>query len=129
MCVPCCDHSIMESDVESVAAANSPSHVSSRCQISSHIVHHRLHVFVSSIDCCMASSCAVLGDDHVRSKWIPSLPLGVFLSRRVGFFLPGASTLQSKHRFLAVAFTVSTTNAAIPVNGHFPLGRTQAVLI
>jgi hypothetical protein len=70
------------------------------------------------------------GEDHVRSKsgYLPSLPLGVFLLRRVGFFLPGAFTLQSRHRFLAVAFTVFNTNAAIQMNGYPPLGQTQDVL-
>lgn len=33
-----------------------------------------------------------------RAIEVDPFPLGVFLLRRVGFFLPGASTLQSKHR-------------------------------
>jgi hypothetical protein len=38
-----------------------------------------------------------------RAIEVDPFPLGAFLLRRVGFFLPGASILHSRHRSLAVA--------------------------
>ena len=61
-----------------------------------------------------------------RAFEVDPFPLGVFLLRRVGFFLPGASTLQSRHRFLTVALQGCFTPIPSLPSERIPTARSDA---
>lgn len=96
----------MESDVRSVAAACLVYPEWTMLDFSTHVIASIAATYVLS---CFTQSTVTHGSKmcptarRSRASEVDPFPLGVFLLRRVGFFLPGASTLQSRHRFLAVA--------------------------